>query len=96
MTTGTEPTLTLTEKKDEPKLIRELPEVYGRFYGEEIHWHIGRETISDTDLRQWVRNHFPEDSRWRDTSGGIVAYHTRAYANRRQAITDFMRTVKWT
>jgi len=71
------------------------PQAFGRFVGDEIVYNIGDEQISDRDLRQWVNDHFPESSQWRDTSGGIVSYHIRAYANRRRAIADFMETLKW-
>lgn len=67
----------------------------GHFVGNTLYWDINGESVSDDDLRRWIRNHFPEDSSWGSTACGIVAYHTVAYANRRRAISDLMKTVKW-
>ena len=63
----------------------------GRWVGDSLWWDIGDESISDSDLRKWVWNNFPEDSVFRYIGPTIVAYHTRAYANRRKAIAEHMK-----
>ena len=63
----------------------------GRWVGEKLWWDIGDESISDADLRKWIWNNFPEDSLYRHVGPCIVAYHVRAYANRRQAIQEYMK-----
>jgi hypothetical protein len=67
----------------------------GRWVGEDLWWDIGKESISDSDLRVWVRQHLPEDSLFSRVGDCLVAYHFRAYANRRRAISEYMRTLKW-
>jgi hypothetical protein len=70
------------------------PEVCGHQVNGKLYWKIGEEDVSDEHLRQWIRENL--DACWKSTDGGIVSYHTRAYANRRRAIGNFMRTLKWT
>lgn len=81
-----------TRYGDAPKPLE--GEACGRWVGDQLWWDIHGETISDEKLRHWIADNLP-DSGFRSTAGGIVAYHTRAYANRRQAISAFMRTLKW-
>lgn len=58
----------------------------GRFVGDTQYWDIDGETISDAELRQWCWMNLPENCCYRSTAGGIVAFHTMAYALRRRAI----------
>lgn len=83
-----------TETQRGPMAVDETdPPVCGRWVGQEHYWDIGDETVSDTDLRRWCRENLSDC--WSSTAGGIVAFHTRAYANRRRAISEFMKTLKW-
>jgi hypothetical protein len=70
-------------------------QVRGRWVGEALYWDINGETITEEALRQWCWDNLPEDSLFRSKAGITVAYHTRAWANRRRAIGDMMRTLTW-
>lgn len=63
----------------------------GRWVGETLYWDIDGETIDDKSLRQWCYHNLPEDSAFRQVGTCILAYHTKAYANRRRAISEFMK-----
>lgn len=63
----------------------------GRWVGETLYWDIGDETIIDADLRKWVWMNLPEDSLFRHVGTCVLGYHTKAYANRRRAIAEFMK-----
>lgn len=73
------------------------PEVQacGRIIGGEQYWDINGETVSEADLRKWICQSFPEDSCWHSANTGIVTYHVVAYAHRRRALHEFMKTVQW-
>lgn len=78
---------------DPGKIDAPNPEARGRHVGSELFWKIGDEDISDSDLRRWCRENLSDC--WQSGDTGIVAFHTRAYANRRRALSEFMRRLKW-
>lgn len=65
----------------------------GRWVGQTMYWDIGDETISADDFKRWIRQNMPES--W-DSHQHVVAYHTIAFANRRAAFSEFMKTVDFT
>jgi len=71
------------------------PLAKGRWVGETLYWDINGETITEEALRQWCWDNLPEDSLFRSKAGITVAYHTRAWANRRCAIDAMMRSLEW-
>lgn len=67
----------------------------GAIVGGEQYWDIEGERISEDELRRWIVSHLPEGSCWANGHTMIVTYHVVAYAHRRRAISDFMKTVNW-
>jgi len=84
-----------TPVADDSPFIKGPALTKGRWVGEKLWWDIGDESISDEDLRRWVWNNLPEDSLFRYVGTCILAYHTRAYANRRQAIAEYLKNMEW-
>lgn len=52
----------------------------GFWVGDELHWKIGEETVSDRDLQIWIRANMP--NWWHPHDGVIRQRHTAAYAAR--------------
>lgn len=52
----------------------------GFWIGDDLHWQIGEETVSDRDLQIWIRANMP--NWWHPHDGVIRQKHTAAYAAR--------------